>query len=85
MLACSLQFVLTSPLFRSLPIPFETKLLSPFSFADQNLYNSLPAKKLEEDDMLDLAAGLTPTSRLSCQLLVTENYKGAVIIVPGGL
>lgn len=52
-------------------------------FVDESLYDSLPAKQEEEEDMLDLAAGLTSTSRLSCQLEVTEKYDGAVIVVPG--
>jgi ferredoxin len=33
--------------------------------------------------MLDLAAGLTDHSRLSCQLEVTAAYEGAVVLVPG--
>lgn len=37
----------------------------------------------EEDDMLDLAAGeRRPTSRLSCQLRVTEKLRNAVFIIP---
>jgi len=52
-------------------------------FTDQSLYDALPQKKEEEEDMLDLAAGLTDTSRLSCQLDITEIYDGAVIVVPG--
>lgn len=37
----------------------------------------------EEDDMLDMAsAERRPTSRLSCQLRVSEKLKGAVFIIP---
>lgn len=37
----------------------------------------------EEDDMLDMVAGeRRPTSRLSCQLRVSDNLKDAVFILP---
>ncbi len=52
-------------------------------FTDQTLYDALPPKQEEEEDMLDLAMGLTDTSRLSCQLEVTAQYEGSVIVVPG--
>ncbi|KAH8044606.1 hypothetical protein JL720_17016 [Aureococcus anophagefferens] len=41
-------------------------------------------EELEEDeeDMLDQAFGLTPTSRLGCQLKVDERFDGAVIMLP---
>ena len=35
-----------------------------------------------EEDLLDLAPGLTDTSRLSCQLKVDENLEGALIKLP---
>jgi len=46
------------------------------------LYGKLPSKKIEEDDMLDLAQGLTKTSRLCCQLKVSSLLHGAVFTVP---
>ena len=49
---------------------------------DKELYDKLPAKLEEEDDMLDLAMGLTPTSRLSCQLEVSSIFEGAEIVIP---
>ena len=49
---------------------------------DKELYDKLPAKLEEEDDMLDLAMGLTPTSRLSCQLEVTDFFEGAEVVIP---
>ena len=49
---------------------------------DKELYDRLPAKLEEEDDMLDLAMGLTSTSRLSCQLEVTDLFEGAEVVVP---
>lgn len=48
----------------------------------QELYNRLPVKKEEESDMLDLALGLTSTSRLCCQIKVTEDLEGAVFKIP---
>lgn len=48
----------------------------------KELFDSLPPKKEEEDDMLDLAWGLTDTSRLCCQIKVTEALEGAEFIVP---
>jgi 2Fe-2S ferredoxin len=35
-------------------------------------YNSLEAAEETEEDLLDKAWGLTPTSRLSCQAIVAE-------------
>ena len=49
---------------------------------DKDLYDKLPAKLEEENDMLDLAMGLTSTSRLSCQLEVTDLFEGAEVIIP---
>lgn len=48
----------------------------------EDLYRQLPKKKVEEDDMLDLASGLTPTSRLCCQLKVSPTLKNALFVVP---
>jgi len=36
----------------------------------------------EEEDMLDLAFGLTPTSRLGCQIIVDATLEGAIIKIP---
>lgn len=36
----------------------------------------------EEEDMLDLAFGLTHTSRLSCQIIMTEELDGLVVHLP---
>lgn len=48
----------------------------------KELYDKLPPKKDEETDMLDLAWGLTDTSRLCCQLKVTNELEGATFVVP---
>jgi 2Fe-2S ferredoxin len=36
----------------------------------------------EEEDMLDLAYGLTDTSRLGCQVVVTEDLDGVKLNIP---
>jgi ferredoxin len=36
----------------------------------------------DEDDMLDLAFGLTPTSRLGCQIKVSEQAEGTKVQIP---
>jgi 2Fe-2S ferredoxin len=36
----------------------------------------------DEEDMLDLAFGLTPTSRLGCQIIITEALDGLTVSLP---
>ena len=36
----------------------------------------------DEEDMLDLAFGLTHTSRLGCQILITNELDGLVVSLP---
>ncbi len=36
----------------------------------------------DEEDMLDLAFGLTRTSRLGCQILLTEELDGLTVTLP---
>ncbi len=45
-------------------------------------YDKLEAPRLEEEDMLDLAYGLTRTSRLCCQIMLTEELDGLVVTLP---
>lgn len=42
----------------------------------------LPKPRTDEADMLDLAFGLTPTSRLGCQLVITEALDGLTLKLP---
>ena len=49
---------------------------------NQNWYNILPRPSIDESDMLELANGLTPTSRLGCQIKVTEELNGLILSVP---
>ena len=36
----------------------------------------------EEEDMLDLAVGVCPTSRLGCQIVLTEDLDGLTVRLP---
>jgi 2Fe-2S ferredoxin len=49
---------------------------------DPEWYEILPAAKEDEEDMLDLAFGLTHTSRLGCQIIVTEELDGLTVSLP---
>ena len=43
----------------------------------------LPEASEEEEDMLDLAYGVEPTSRLACQIVLDETLAGLEVRVPG--
>jgi ferredoxin, 2Fe-2S len=47
-------------------------------------YDLLPDAKEDEEDMLDLAFGLTRTSRLGCQIIITEELDGLTVRLPAG-
>ena len=49
---------------------------------DQDYYDKLEEQSEDEEDMLDLAFGLTPTSRLGCQITMTEDLDGLTLVVP---
>ena len=49
----------------------------------QEVYDALPEPEEEELDMLDLAFGLTDTSRLGCQIKLDKKLEGAVLEIPG--
>ena len=49
---------------------------------DADWYGKLPGAKPDEEDMLDLAFGLTRTSRLGCQLIMTDALDGLVVSLP---
>ncbi|KRZ24830.1 Protein arginine N-methyltransferase 5 [Trichinella pseudospiralis] len=46
-------------------------------------YECLPSPCEDELDMLDLAYGLADTSRLACQIVLTEQLDGMEVLVPG--
>ncbi|MCZ8370392.1 MAG: 2Fe-2S iron-sulfur cluster-binding protein [Porphyrobacter sp.] len=45
-------------------------------------FDRLPPASEEEEDMLDFAAGARRTSRLSCQIELTEQMDGLTVTVP---
>ncbi len=49
---------------------------------DANWFGRLEEPSEDEEDMLDLAFGLTPTSRLGCQIIITEDLDGLTVTVP---
>ena len=49
---------------------------------DEGWYDKLPEASEDEEDMLDLAFDLTRTSRLGCQVVVTEELDGLTVALP---
>ena len=49
---------------------------------DPEWYDVLEAASEDEEDMLDLAFGLTHTSRLGCQIKMTEELDGLTVTLP---
>jgi ferredoxin, 2Fe-2S len=47
-------------------------------------YDVLADASEDEEDMLDLAFGLTKTSRLGCQIIMTEELDGLMVRLPAG-
>lgn len=50
---------------------------------DAEWYEVLEPASEDEEDMLDLAFGLTHTSRLGCQIKMTEELDGLTVSLPG--
>ena len=46
-------------------------------------FDRIPAASCDEEDMLDLAAGVTRTSRLSCQIVLSADLDGIEVRIPG--
>lgn len=49
---------------------------------NQEWYDTLPPAEENEEDMLDLAFGLTCTSRLGCQIIMKEELDGLTVKLP---
>ncbi|ROW09302.1 hypothetical protein VPNG_05836 [Cytospora leucostoma] len=49
---------------------------------DDEYYDKMPEPDDDENDMLDLAFGLTETSRLGCQVILTPELSGLVVKLP---
>ncbi len=45
-------------------------------------YERVGGPSEDEEDMLDLSFNLTPTSRLSCQIRVTDDLEGLRVYIP---
>lgn len=49
---------------------------------DPEWYDRLKPAAEDEEDMLDLAFGLTSTSRLGCQIIMDQSLDGLVVSLP---
>ena len=49
---------------------------------EQSWFRKLAEPTEDEEDMLDLAFGLTETSRLGCQIVMTDALDGLVVTLP---
>lgn len=49
---------------------------------DEKTYDKIPEATDDENDMLDLAFGLTETSRLGCQIVMTPELDGLRVKLP---
>ena len=49
---------------------------------DPEWYELLKSATEDEEDMLDLAFGLTQTSRLGCQIIMSEELDGLTVNLP---
>ena len=49
---------------------------------DSAYYDLLPEASEDEEDMLDLAFGLTHTSRLGCQIIISDDLDGLEVTLP---
>lgn len=49
---------------------------------DEQYYNMLKEASEDEEDMLDLAFGLTHTSRLGCQIIMSDALNGLKVKLP---
>ena len=47
-----------------------------------DVFDNLPEASEDEEDMLDQAFQLTPTSRLGCQVILTEDMDGLTVQLP---
>lgn len=49
---------------------------------EEKYFNNLEEASEDEEDMLDLAFGVTHTSRLGCQIIMSEELDGITLTVP---
>ena len=51
-------------------------------YIKEDWYNKLPKKEMGEDDMLDQAYEPNSNSRLSCQIMVSDDLDGLSVYMP---
>ena len=51
-------------------------------YVKEDWYNKLPKKEMGEDDMLDQAYEPNSSSRLSCQIMVSDELDGLSVYMP---
>ena len=51
-------------------------------YVKEEWYNKLPKKEMGEDDMLDQAYEPNSNSRLSCQIMVSDDLDGLSVYMP---
>ena len=51
-------------------------------YVKEEWFNKLPKKEDGEEDMLDMAFEPKKNSRLSCQLMVSDQFEGLVVNLP---
>ena len=51
-------------------------------YVKEDWYNKLPKKEMGEDDMLDQAYEPKSSSRLSCQIMVSDDLDGLSVYMP---
>ena len=51
-------------------------------YVKEDWYDKLPKKEMGEDDMLDQAYEPKQNSRLSCQMIVSDELDGLVVYMP---
>lgn len=49
---------------------------------DKEWFDKLPKASEDEEDMLDLASGARRTSRLACQITLSEALDGIAVVTP---
>ncbi len=51
---------------------------------EKKFFEQLAEPSEDEEDMLDLAWGLTHTSRLGCQIIIDDSLNGMKVKIPSG-
>ncbi|MDK9698223.1 MAG: (2Fe-2S)-binding protein [Siculibacillus sp.] len=51
-------------------------------YVDEKWYDKVGGPQPMEEDMLDFAWDVRPTSRLSCQMKIVEDWDGLVVEIP---